>query len=93
MNNSALKEQIRQKLLSQYSGVLYRESFDKTELETVLKSIIQEITLRQRINISEQEKNKIISEMVNELAGFGPIETIMNDPEVTEIMINGPHKI
>ena len=93
MNNSMLKEQIRQKLLNQYSGILYRETIDKTELETVLRNIIQDISQRQRISISDQDKSSILNEMVDELAGYGPIEGIMNDPEITEVMINGPHKI
>ena len=89
----SLKEDIRQRILAQHSGILYREFVDKQELELIIKSILDELAHRQKSNLLEQDKKKIIISMVDELAGMGPIEEIMNDPEVTEIMINGPQKI
>ena len=89
----ALKEEMRQKLLTQYSGILYRESIDKSELEVTLKSILDEVIHHQRLSIADAEKKKVLTEMVDELVGFGPIEVIMKDPEVTEVMINGPKKV
>ncbi len=89
----ALKEEIRQKLLTQYSGILYRESMDRVELEAILKSILDEAIYHKRLNIIDVDKKKVLSDMVDELIGFGPIEVIMKDPEITEVMINGPKKI
>lgn len=89
----SLKEEIRQKILTQYSGILYRESVNRQELESIIKSILDEVIYRHKGNFSEQEKKQIILSMADELAGFGPIENIINDPAVTEIMINGPQKI
>jgi len=89
----ALKEEMRQKLLTQYSGILYRESIDRVELETILKSILDEAIYHKRLNIIDADKKKVLSDMVDELIGFGPIEVIMKDPEITEVMINGPKKI
>ncbi len=88
-----LKEEIRQKLLTQYSGILYKEGTDKEELETILKSILDEIIYRKRLNLADADKKKVLSDMVDELVGFGPIESIMVDPNITEVMINGPKKI
>ena len=93
MMTKSLKEEIRQRILTQYSGVFQRESVDKQELESIIKSILDEIAHKHKENISEEEKKRIIISMVDELAGFGPIEDIINDPAVTEIMINGPQKI
>jgi len=88
-----LKEEIRQKLLTQYSGILYKEGTDKEELETILRSILDEIIYRKRLNLADADKKKVLSDMVDELVGFGPIESIMVDPNITEVMINGPKKI
>ena len=88
-----LKVEMRQKLLTQYSGILYREGTDKTELEAILKTLLDEVVYRKRLNITEVDKKKVLSDMVDELVGFGPIEVIMKDPEITEVMINGPKKI
>ena len=88
-----LKEEMRQKLLTQYSGILYKESMDNIELGAILKSILDEIIAHKRLSITDVDRKKVLSEMVDELVGFGPIEEIMKDPEITEIMINGPKKV
>jgi len=87
------KEEVRQKLLAHHSDILYRESIDKAELESVVRNIIEDIIRHRHLEVDEQSKAWAITQLVDELAGYGPIETIMNDPEVTEVMINGPHKI
>jgi len=89
----ALKEEIRQKLLTQNSKILSSENMDKIELENILKSILNEIVFQKHLNITEVDKRQVLSDMVDELGGFGPIEAMMKDPGVTEIMINGPKKI
>jgi len=91
--SKSLKEEMRQRILSQYSGLLYKESVEKDELAVIIKNLADETASRKRITVTEAEKDRIISEMVDELAGYGPIEPLMNDPEISEIMINGPNKV
>ncbi|MFA6282072.1 MAG: CpaF family protein, partial [Candidatus Omnitrophota bacterium] len=43
--------------------------------------------------IEAQLKEAVIKELCDEFLGWGPLQKLMNDPEVTEIMINGPYKI
>lgn len=88
-----LKEKIRQKLLEQYSGIFYKEVIDREELTEVIKQVLEEMAHREHLTVSDPDKKKIIIDLVDELTGFGPIENIMNDPAVTEIMINGPKKV
>ena len=89
----ALKEEVRQKLLMQSSGILYRENMERGELEEMLKGTLDEVIHKARLNIAEADKKRVLIEMVDELIGYGPIEVIMKDPEITEVMINGPKKI
>ncbi len=43
--------------------------------------------------IGPQMEAQVITEIINEMAGFGPLESLFEDPEVTEIMVNGPSQI
>jgi pilus assembly protein CpaF len=45
------------------------------------------------INLPEPLHTQLYEEVLNELVGFGPIEPLLQDNSVTEIMINGPHKV
>ena len=41
-----------------------------------------------RASLDQAARNTIISEVINELFGFGPIQPLLDDPAVTEIMVN-----
>ena len=90
---NALKDKIRQKVISEYSGLFSKETIEKEELREAVAKILEDIVYRERNSLSEADKKKIISEMIDELTGFGPIESLLKDPLVTEIMINGPKKV
>jgi pilus assembly protein CpaF len=93
MQIKEFKNKIREKVITQYKALFTQEQVQDSELKAVLSSIIDEIASRERTVITEEDKKKIISEMRDEFIGFGPIEHIIKDPSITEIMINGPNKV
>lgn len=48
---------------------------------------------RLHLAISRYEMERLAEELVDELTGFGPLEVLLRDPSVTEILVNGPHKV
>src|ERR1700745_4320465 len=38
------------------------------------------------------EREKLIEEVLDETLGFGPLEILLKDPTVSDILVNGPHK-
>ena len=47
----------------------------------------------QRCPLSAPEKQKLLREVMDEIFGLGPLEELLRDPQVTDILINGPHQI
>ena len=45
------------------------------------------------INLPEPLHTRLYEEVLNELVGFGPIEPLLQDDSITEVMINGPHQV
>ncbi|MBD3246619.1 MAG: CpaF family protein [Candidatus Omnitrophica bacterium] len=43
--------------------------------------------------IARDVQEQVIRELIDEFIGFGPLEPLMQDPQVTEIMINGPYQV
>ena len=41
----------------------------------------------------EDLKKDIFKQVLNDLLGFGPIQPLLDDPDVSEIMVNGPKKV
>jgi len=90
MDNKMIRDEIMQRFISEYSGLFSKQKVDEEEVKRAIISEIENVSKRRQITISEQEKKKIIEEMLDEFIGFGPIQGILKDPQITEIMINGP---
>src|SRR5205807_3703720 len=43
--------------------------------------------------LSRQEREHLVAEVLDETFGLGPLEPLMNDPTITDIMINGPRTV
>mgnify|MGYP002622956724 CR=1 FL=1 len=47
----------------------------------------------QRFPLSAAEKMQLLREVMDEIFGLGPIEELLSDPAVADILVNGPHKV
>ena len=54
---------------------------------------VAEYVSRLHLAISRDEMERLAEEIVDELTGFGPLEVLLRDPAVTEILVNGPHRV
>jgi pilus assembly protein CpaF len=91
--SQTLKDRIRQDIIAKYGNLLTKDEINKEELRETVKRIIENIINRPSGTLTEEDKKKIMEELIDEFVGLGPIERLMQDPAVTEIMINGPKKI
>lgn len=69
------------------------ESGDDSELEKEISTIIEGILDEESTFISKSERQKIITEIIDETIGFGPINQLILDSSVSEIMVNGPRQV
>jgi pilus assembly protein CpaF len=54
---------------------------------------VAEYVARLRLAISRYEMERLAEELVDELTGFGPLEVLLRDNSITEILVNGPNKV
>lgn len=66
---------------------------DPNVRERVERIIIEKLDEFSLLTQSQEKRKKFVEEMIKEVLGYGPIEDFLNDPEITEIMVNGVDKI
>ena len=88
----ALKNRIRKRYVAEYGHLLSKDVADE-DFKAKAMQAIQTIVGRELGGASAQDKDAAVTEMLNELLGYGPIENLMNDPRITEIMINGTQNV
>lgn len=58
-----------------------------------VESIVAELAARERMKVSRAEQKQIVDELLNDMFGTGPIEPLLEDDTVTDILVNGPDQI
>ncbi len=53
--------------------------------------LIEEVLENEAVNINRTERSRISRELYDEVMGYGPLENLLKDDTVTEIMVNGPN--
>ncbi|HBU08665.1 MAG TPA: type II secretion system protein E, partial [Candidatus Omnitrophica bacterium] len=87
-----LKEKVRYRL-KEHSHIFTKEKINEQELRFTVARIVEEIRIRERLQLDENGSKKIIDELIDEFMGFGPLKALLEDKAVTEIMVNGPKKV
>src|SRR6201989_3353058 len=49
--------------------------------------------LTERLALNQQELNDFVSEILDEMTGLGPLEPLLKDPSVNDILINGHESV
>jgi pilus assembly protein CpaF len=86
-----LRERIQQKLLQNLDSRASTANPD--QLRAQVEEMINDVIRDERIALTRAERASLITDLINEIIGLGPIEPLLADPEVDEIMVNGPNQI
>ncbi|MGC8477993.1 MAG: CpaF family protein, partial [Acetobacteraceae bacterium] len=62
------------------------------QLRTDIERLISELASLNRFQINAREQRGLATELVHDILGLGPLETLLADDAVTDIMVNGPQR-
>jgi pilus assembly protein CpaF len=69
------------------------EQLSKEALAPVVERALDEYLTGEDVILASKSKRDAIQGVIDEILGFGPIQDLLNDNDVTEIMVNGPFKL
>jgi pilus assembly protein CpaF len=101
---AADKERKRKERLSEIKLELHRalldnlnlaalETASEAELRAEIGSISNEILEEKGIVLNREDRSTLNQELYDEVTGLGPLETLLKDESVNDILVNGPHRI
>ena len=62
-------------------------------LRQQIEKIVDDIATESRLELTAREQQRVAEELVNDMTGYGPLEALLADDEVTDIMVNSPTKV
>src|SRR5437868_10527366 len=87
----SLKDRVKRKLIAELDPTLDTAMAD--EVRHRLKSLFDQIIEAENLVLTRAEKERLFEELAADVIGFGPIEPLLNDATVSEVMVNGPKKV
>ena len=72
---------------------LEMEGVPAAQRNAFLRQQIIQIYEQTQLKLPDELRKQIFSQVLNDLLGYGPIQSLLDDDEVTEIMVNGPKKV
>jgi pilus assembly protein CpaF len=87
-----LKARLHRKLI-QVMNLAEARRVSLPQLHTQCAERIDALLREERIPMSGPEKQQLIREVMDEVFGYGPLDEFLRDPFVSDILVNGPHKI
>jgi pilus assembly protein CpaF len=91
--NFELKTKIQNKVIEELDIDFNDISEQNEELKQKINVIIAKCIEEEALNLTSNQKWKIKEELLDEIIGFGPITALLEDKNITEIMVNGPEHV
>jgi len=88
---SDLKTRVQNRLLAELDP-----SIDISQVGVVrntIRDLFEQILAEENIVLSRQEKHRLFEQISAEILGFGPLQTLLEDETITEVMVNGAKNI
>ncbi len=88
-----LKSNVHVELLKQLGPHLYDANMDQNELDQRVRAVLADVLSAQDRPLSSSDRAQVTQEISDDILGYGPIEPFLRDPDVSEVMVNGPASI
>jgi pilus assembly protein CpaF len=90
---AGLKKAVHTELLQTLGPKLYDARTTQTELESKVKTTLADVLQREETPLTAADRSRVAQEIADDILGYGPLEPFLRDPDVTEVMANGPYDI
>ncbi len=88
-----LRQRIHGQLIDELGAVLYDKRLSEEDLRERVQEQLQTALAKEKAPLSAGDKAQLIQDVSDDVLGYGPIDGYLRDPEVTEVMVNGPEAV
>jgi pilus assembly protein CpaF len=80
-------------MLVENLNIAITEEISKEEVALAANTFLEKLLTSEKIPMSTAERAMLVQELVEEVVGLGPLEPLLRDPTISEIMVNGPRDV
>src|SRR5712692_7517400 len=87
-----LKNSIHLKVIGELGPQLFNVSIEPTALRERVTAEVRRY-LAEEVGLSRDDRDRLSSEISDDILGYGPLERLLTDDSISEIMVNGANEI
>jgi pilus assembly protein CpaF len=88
-----LRHKIHHVLIDELGPILYDNRISEEDLRRRVHEQLHAALAQERAPLSAADKAQLIQDVSDDILGYGPIDRLLNDEELTEVMVNGPSSV
>ncbi len=89
-----LRGRLHFKVVEELGPTLYDRQMSDAELRLrVLEMLEWAVDQEQGLPLTSADRRALLNEIASDVLGYGPIDPLLNDPDITEVMANGPYDV
>src|SRR3954471_10483416 len=85
-----LRQKIHHHLIDELGPILYDKRLSEEDLRRRVHEQLHAALAQERAPLSAADKAQLIQDVSDDILGYGPIDRLLKDEEVSEVMVNGP---
>src|SRR2546425_5796027 len=66
---------------------------DEKAVKSAIEEMFNKILEEDAVTITRVERQRLLDQIYNEVLGYGPIQPLLDDDSITEVMVNGPYRV
>ena len=91
-NLDDIRRRMHQEVIDRIDVVAVAQ-LDRDQVRARLREIVERMVQQEGLNLSAVEREGIIVGVLDEITGLGPLEGLLGDPAISDILVNGPNTI
>jgi len=91
VNISHIRDEVQKRILTEFDGEVTLDNIPR--LRKMIEHFFNQILAEENLLYTRANKARMLEQVFADIVGYGPLEPLLNDAEVTEIMVNGPGTI
>jgi len=88
-----LRQKIHHHLIDELGPILYDKRLSEDDLRRRVNDQLHQALAQERAPLSAADKAQLIQDVSDDILGYGPIDRLLKEEEITEVMVNGPHMV
>jgi pilus assembly protein CpaF len=88
-----LRQKIHHHLIDELGPILYDKRLSEEDLRRRVHEQLHAALAQERAPLSAADKAQLIQDVSDDILGYGPIDRLLKDEEVSEVMVNGPELV